>query len=108
MAANRAPRLRPEPLEDRLTPATFVVDHLDDNHVDGQLNLRDAVELANADDTPDVIAFAPNLRGGTALLTQFDVGRSPGQLGPTALFVISPIIIRGTGERIARDATGPA
>ena len=58
-------------LEDRSTPSTFSIGNLADS---GTGSLRQAVVDANANPGPDVIAFAPGLRG-TIVLTggQLDV-----------------------------------
>ncbi len=93
------PRLRP--LEDRTTPATFTVTTAADS---GPGSLRDAIAQANAAPDADTVVFAPALAGQTiALGTVGDTS-----LGPTALFVTTPVTVQGSGQTIARDRSGSA
>lgn len=53
-------KLRLEPLEQRHLLATFVVDNTIDVHLNGQLNIREAITGATATVEDDVIELAPN------------------------------------------------
>ena len=92
-AARRARRLRPEvrSLEQRRLLATFVVNSPGDTSGHGLTTLRDAVRLAEQDDTPDTITFDPSLGGGTVVL--FTVGDT--SIGASALKVTTSITIDG-------------
>src|SRR5262249_50258935 len=65
----RSYRLSIEGLEDRLTPNTYTVTNLDDS---GPGSLRDAITQANANHGPDVVNFAPGLKG-TITLTSGEI-----------------------------------
>src|SRR5262245_21521627 len=99
-------RVRPtfEALEDRTVPTTFTVTNLNDGN---EGSLRDAIDRANTAPDADTIVFAPAVRGGTATLSipfnlPISVPNVPQPAGPSALVVISPITIEGTGETITR------
>src|SRR5262249_13897428 len=75
----------------------------------GPGSLRDAIGIANLIPTEDTIVFAPEVRGGTVNLTtsvnQLQSSSSfPQPAGPSALLVVTPIIIQGTGETLRRDS----
>ena len=75
-----------ECLESRETPATFVVTTLLDSLVPivGQLTLRQAIQLANAQPGPDRIEFAPGLSGVLQAVDVFTITDSVEIAGPGA------------------------
>src|SRR5437879_904462 len=89
-------RLRLEALEPRETPATLTVTNLNDA---GQGSLRDCVSVANGNPDADTIVFAANLANMVINLTT--VGDS--SIGPSGLFVTTPITIQGSGQTITRS-----
>ncbi len=91
--------LRLQRLEDRTTPATLTVTTPYDS---GAGSLRAEIAQATGDGDPDTIVFAANLAGVTIDLST--VGDS--SLGPSALFVSTPVTIQGTGQTI--NGTGGA
>jgi hypothetical protein len=94
------PRLRLEPLEDRLVPVTFTVTNTNDA---GPGSLRDAIDLANEVTGADDIVFDPAVRGKTFNLTTFNNPQTGNFAGPSALLIFDDVTIHGTGETIARD-----
>src|SRR4051794_28000242 len=94
-------RLAAELLEDRSTPAVFTVTTAADS---GPGSLRAAIDQANTAPDADTIVFAPSVAGATIGLST--VGDT--SLGPSALFVATPVTIRGNGQTIARAAGAPA
>ena len=102
---------------DNITFTTdFVVDNLTD--IDdgvftaGNLSLREAIRLANADPGADTITFDPSLMASgdaTILLSQFDTGLDSDEFGPSAFRISSDITIVGpsgeNGLTIARDGS---
>ncbi len=71
--ARRKCSLIVETLEDRLTPSNYQVDKLGDiddgNTAAGEVTLREAIRLANADVADDVIFFAATLSNSTITMT---------------------------------------
>src|SRR5262249_46195105 len=100
-AMRRARRLSLDRLEDRTAPAVLTVTSPDDS---GPGSLRAAVAQAELDATPDRIAFAPGLAGGTINLPS--VGSVDSVWGASALAITTPITIEGSGQTITRS--GPA
>src|SRR5262245_40008367 len=103
----RRPKVRPlgfrpsmDALEDRTVPAPLVVTTTADS---GTGSLRAAITLAEVLPDPDVIVFDPAVAGKTIALST--VGDT--SIGPSGLYVSTPITIEGTGETITR-ATGAA
>ena len=98
-----------ELLEDRVVlsapssgPDSFVVDTLtdvDDNNVSsGNLSLREAVRLANADSNASTITFASSLftaADQSITLTNFDTGLASTEFGATAFIISTDIDIVG-------------
>ena len=82
-------------LEDRTTPATFTVTNLFDA---GAGSLRDAIGKANTNPDADTIIFAPALAGFQVSLSTI----GDGSIGPSGLFISSPITIQGSGQTITR------
>ena len=84
------------------SPDSFVVDTLtdvDDNNVSsGNLSLREAVRLANADTNTSTITFASSLftSGDQSItLTNFDTGLDSTEFGATAFIISTDIDIVG-------------
>jgi hypothetical protein len=102
-AGRRARPSRPltlEYLEERSTPATFLVSSLADA---GPGTLRQAIIDANANPDPDVIVFdAPTTRGTIAASTTD--AASSAAFGPTAFAITTPVTILGSGQTLTRDA----
>src|SRR5262245_22267305 len=105
-APERGGRPRPagltlERLEDRSTPATFLVSSLADA---GPGTLRAAITAANANPDPDVIVFDAATTRGTIQLSTTDE-KASSLVGPTAFGIITPVTILGTGQILTRDPT---
>src|SRR5205814_245931 len=75
-----------EAMEDRLSPATFMVTTLADT---GAGSLRAAVDAANAAGGTNLITIAPTIAGGTITLVANDTN-NPFAFGPTALAIGTP------------------
>src|SRR5262245_15038087 len=97
VGARRPFRPWAEALEDRTVPAPLVVTTNADS---GTGSLRAAIALAEAMPDPDVIVFGPTVAGKTIALST--VGDT--SIGPSGLYVSTPITIEGTGETITRAA----
>lgn len=97
--------------------ADFEVDALGDvvdgDYSAGNLTLREAIGLANANSDISTITFAEGLNiGGDATITlsSFDTGTDPGEFGPTAFGITSDITIVGpsgdNGITLERNVSG--
>jgi hypothetical protein len=95
-------------LEDRQLMSTIVVNNPTDTPVVGEIDLRQAIVMANDDATPQTIAFAPSLAGRTIELTT--VGDSSPYSGNSGLEVSGQVTIDGDtapGLTISRAAAAP-
>jgi hypothetical protein len=109
---NRPPSL--DSLEDRVAPATLVVNSLSDSTPagDGWVSLREAIAAANNNSTTDLghtgsgadtIVFDPTRMGGTVDLSS----AADSSFGDSALKITSIISILGNGEIITRATASP-
>ena len=97
--AKHRTRLGCQQLEDRLTPATIVVDLAidedDGNVVEGDMSLREAIKLANRTSVVDTITFSPTVFAASQTI--------PLTLGRMA--IAQPLNLIGPGaDRLVIDA----